>query len=783
LPLDEALRIARQIADALEEAHAKGVIHRDLKPGNIKVKPDGTVKVLDFGLAKIGGTPTVPSQDSPTIGIAATQAGVILGTAAYMSPEQARGKAVDKRTDIWAFGVVLYEMLTGEPLFEGEDLTDTLAAVVRKEPDWDRVPFEVRRLLKACLEKDPKRRLRDVGDGWRLLDEVPTAPAPVASASRSWLGIIVPAAATVFALIAAALAFIHFRETAAEPAAVRFEISAPTNTVLADVPPAVSPDSRWVAFVARGDDNQDRLWVRSIDSLDARVLPGTEGVRVPGAFWSPDSRSLGFFSGAVLKKIDVSGGPPVSLGDLGPSGGGTWNSDGVILVGSPRGVLRISQAGGPAELVTRAESPTETAHVFPHFLPDGRHFLYSVLYPTGATVYLASVDGRMRERLAEGARRAQYAPPVRRGEPGHLLYVRDGALLAQPLDSTSFELAGDAFPVAEQVGAVVGGAVALFSVSSRGGLAYRTEDGAGSFQLTWFDRAGNAVASIGPTGVYTDLDLSGRGDQVAVAFEDARSIGSDLFLLDAQQGVPSRFTSAPGVDDAPVWSPDDGRLAFSSDRGGIYGAVNGFVQDINGVAKEEQVLNSGRIRDWSLDGQYLLYDDRDGNGAFRLWVLPLGGDRKAILYPHARFNAAQGQFAPNPGIGAPGPPRWIAYTSNESGENEIYVQPFPPGRKIRISTGGGIEPRWRRDGKELFYLAPGGRVMAVEVTLEPEFERGPAKELFKAAIRGGGPRAFSFHYDVAPDGKKFLVIARAQQQAAAPSPITVVLNWQAALAK
>jgi eukaryotic-like serine/threonine-protein kinase len=308
LPLNEALRIARQIADALDEAHAKGIVHRDLKPGNIKIKPDGTIKVLDFGLAKMGGTPTAPSQDSPTISLAATQAGVILGTAAYMSPEQARGKPVDKRTDIWAFGVVLYELLTGEPLFQGDDLTDTLAAVVRKEPDWERVPIEVRRLLRACLEKDPKRRLRDVADAWQLIDEAPKAAGP-SSPSRFRLALVTGGAAAVFALIAGILAFIHFRETSPASMAVRFEIAAAQKTVLSPVPPAVSPDGRSVAFMARGDDGQDRIWIRSVDSLEPRMLRGTEGVRLPGAFWSPDGRFVGFFSGGLLKKVDLSGGP------------------------------------------------------------------------------------------------------------------------------------------------------------------------------------------------------------------------------------------------------------------------------------------------------------------------------------------------------------------------------------------------------------------------------------------------------------------------------------------
>ena len=778
LPLNEALRIARQITDALDEAHAKGIVHRDLKPGNIKIKPDGTIKVLDFGLAKMGGTPTVPSHDSPTISLAATQAGVILGTAAYMSPEQARGKAVDKRTDVWAFGVVLYELITGEPLFQGDDLTDTLAAVVRKEPDWERVPIEVRRLLRACLEKDPKRRLRDVADAWQLLDETPKAAGPTAPA-RSRLLMVMSAAAVLFALIAGVIAFIHFRETPPQQAAVRFEIQAPGDTVLADSPPVLSPDSRTVAFVARGEDGRNRLWLRSLDSLESRVLPGTEGVANPGAFWSPDSRFLAFLVSGVLKRIGVDGGPPTTVVQTGPSSSGTWNGDGVILVGSPRGVLRLLQSGGAAELITKPDGGV-AGHLFPRFLPDGRHYLYSA----GTTVYLAALDGTDSERLIEGVSPAQYAPPASRDSPGYLLYVREATLMAQGLDPSTFRRIGDAFPVAERINSTFGGSLPFFSVSPTGALAYRTGATAGDLSLTWFDRDGKSLGSIGRPGTYTDVAISRSGNQVAAAFLDARSTAADIWLLDARRGVPSPLTSAPGVDATPVWSPDDQRLAFSSDRGETYGALNGFLQRLSGVAMEEQVLKGGTIRDWSRDGQYLLYDDRDDRGAYRLSVLPLEGERRPIAYPHDRFNEAQGQFAPGRGGGRAGPPKWIAYSSNASGDNEIWVQAFPPsGRGIRISNGGGVEPRWRHDGRELFYLSPEGGLMSVDITLEPQFAVGQARELFKTRIVRGGSRAYSYHYDVAPDGKRFLIITRPEEGSVESPPITVVLNWQAALKK
>ena len=774
LPLEDALRIARQITAALDEAHAKGIVHRDLKPGNIKVRPDGTIKVLDFGLAKMGGTPTAPSQDSPTISLAATQAGMILGTAAYMSPEQARGRPVDKRTDIWAFGVVLYELLTGEQLFQGEDLTDTLAAAVRKEPEWDRVPFELRRLLKACLEKDPSRRLRDIADAWRLLDEAPAEAARPAE-SRSKLPLTIGLVAATVAAAAAAIGFVYFRETPTVPAVVRFPIVAPEKTSLAAYPPAVSPDGKRVAFVARGDDEQYRIWIRAVDSLQPRMLRGTEGVTLPGPFWSPDSRFLGFFAGGVVRKIDVNGGPSVPVADVsgvGAGAGGTWNADGTMLVGSPNGIFRIEQSGGAPELVTNTESPKETGHAFPHFLPDGRHYIYLF----ARTVYLASLDNKVRTPLVEAVSRAEYVPPATRGQPGHLLYVRDATLMAQPLDSDTYTLAGEPFPVAEELGSAFGGNLAYFSTSPSGALAFRTGEISGASGLTWFDRGGDRLGNIGRSGIYLDVALSRRADQVAVALVDAQASNPDIWLMDAKQGVPSRFTLSPGQEVAPVWAPDDQKLAFSLDEGGF---LNGFVKDVAGGGKDDPVVKGGRIRDWSSDGRYLLYDRR-ADGRFRFWVMPLEGERKPITYERDRFNLAQGQFAPS----GSAPPKWIAYVSNESGANEIYVQAFPPsGRGIRISNNGGIEPRWRRDGKELFYIAPGGSVMSVDVTLEPTFSHQAPKELFKAPIASGGPRAFAYHYDVAPDGKRFLLITTPQADATTPPPITVVLNWQAALKK
>src|SRR5262245_9583365 len=465
LPLDDALRVARQIADALDAAHAKGVIHRDLKPANIQITPDGTVKVLDFGLAKIADGPAEAGpyvregdrgvrlqpdlSQSPTM-IAATRAGLILGTAAYMSPEQARGKVVDKRTDIWAFGVVLYELITGEALFHGEDVSDTLAAVIRKEPDFTRVPTEVRRLLKACLEKDQKNRLRDIGDVWRLLDPAPREARDDRAARRAsalpWV------IATGVALIAAgSVAFIHFREAAPEQRVVRFQIPVPEKTSSIDASPSFSPDGRHVAFAVVSPDGQNRIWLRDIDALESRPVPGTEG-RLSGTtlFWSPDSRSIAFIGGdpPALKKIDVTGGPPVTLGSYGTAGHGAWGPDGTILLGSFQGVLRVSRPGEPAMLVTKAVKPNEVAHSFPQFLPDGMHFIYTsnanaTIGVFSSTLYLGSLQGEMKEALIQDAFRGTYSPPTVRGQPGHLVFTRASTLMAQPFDADHLKVVGE----------------------------------------------------------------------------------------------------------------------------------------------------------------------------------------------------------------------------------------------------------------------------------------------------------------------------------------------------
>ena len=780
IPLDEALPIAKQMAEALEYAHDRGVVHRDLKPANIKVTADGTVKVLDFGLAKALMDEPVAAdpRDSPTLSMGATMPGVILGTAAYMSPEQAKGKPVDRRADIWAFGVVLFEMLTGKPLYLGETAAEIAAAVMMKEPNLNALPSKtppaIRSLLGRCLEKNLRLRLQHIGEGRIVIEAVLSGVAPaergtVIHKGRNRLAWAVAAIAIV---TTASLVFLsYFRRAPEDTQMIRFFVSLPETWSLkgggpeqGGLPLAVSPDGQRIAFVATSAEGKNVLWVRSLDALAGQALAGTEGASSP--FWSPDSRFIGFFADRKLKKIEVSGGPPVTLCDALDNRGGTWSRDGVIIFApTPTSALqRVSASGGvPTGATVLGEG--EAGHFRPFFLPDGRHFLYRItasLAYGGFPVYLASLDSRERKLLLKSDSNVVYSN-------GHLLYLRERTLMAQPFDMRRQALTGDAVPIAEQIETIGANPVGIFSAAENGVLAYQSETGAASSRLVWFDRTGKQIGVLGDAAAYTDLELSPDAKQASFSMPDG--LQRDLWLYNVTRGLRTRFTFGPANALVSIWSPDGSRIVFNSSR---KGHLDLYQKSFSGGGTEEVLLEDNVNKDptsWSPDGRLILYSTVGPQTGADLFILPLSGDRKPFPFLKTQFNEDYGQFSPDG--------RWVAYLSNESGKYEVYVIPFPgPGGKWQISTAGGFFPRWRRDGTEIFYLAPDNKLMAAAVNGKgSSFEVGAVKPLFETnPPAGSGQR-----YAVSADGQRFLFNTAPQQTAAAP--ITVVFNWAAGLKK
>jgi serine/threonine protein kinase/Tol biopolymer transport system component len=782
LPIDQALQLAVQISGALDKAHRAGIVHRDLKPGNIMLTKQGA-KLLDFGLAKAttaGSTAALSMLPTTPPGL--TAQGTILGTFQYMSPEQLEGQDADERTDIFAFGAVLYETVTGRKAFEGKSQASLISAIMSSSPPavsslQTVAPPALDRVIATCLEKQREDRFqsaRDLSLQLRWIAEGVTEsrrsssssfPAPRGTWSR-----MLPAVAAALALLTIALAawiVTHRVGPTHDPSAsavMRLSIVPSERTLIPTF--AISPEGTRVVFSAISlDGGRESLWLRAFDQTDPRPLKGTEDGH--GAFWSPDGRFIAFFADGKLKKMAVPDGSPQTIGDASGPQGGTWNQEGVILFVPQFGqaVQRVPASGGSPAAVTKID-PKDAAHLFPSFLPDGRHFLFYVrsAQADNQGVYVGAIDSPtppVRVLAADTA--AQYAAP------GDLVFASEGALRAQAFDVSTLRASGDPTTLVSRVHMDTSSNVAFFSLSRNGVLAYR-RDAPFRSQLVWVDRAGHEDVAATPDAVASNISLSADEHRVAVVKQDPQSSAQDIWLVDLVRGSTSKFSASPRAHTNPIWAPDGSRVVFATD--GVSGGMYDLYEKPASGGSETALLKGDGDKvpdDWSRDGHYIVYERYTAATRTDLWVLPLTGDRKPMPFAQTAADEKDGRFSPDG--------KWIAYASDESGTNEVYVQPYPPtGAKLQVSTDSPPYPqaRWSSDGRELFYVSADYKLVSVGLTYRGGFvEAAPPKALFRVG--------WMYDYIPSRDGRRMLFLRMTNAPFA--GPIDILLNWTAALTK